>query len=88
MRLTSFVLAGVSAAMRKVVWRSGLTNVDSPMVRTEITWLMYGCRVSAAEIESSTATKRGLVYRTGPCTTIATYSAIGLGNDCRMSWAA
>ncbi len=36
-RLTSLVLAGVRAAMRNVVWRSVLTNVDSPMVRTEMT---------------------------------------------------
>ena len=40
--LTSAVRDGVSAAMKKVVWRSELTNVDSPIVRTEMTWLMYG----------------------------------------------
>src|SRR5439155_460869 len=41
---------------------------------------------SAAETESRTAEKRGCRYGTGPCTTIATYSATGLGNDWRMSW--
>src|SRR5206468_2770555 len=85
-RLTSLVLAGVRAAMRKVVRRSAVTKVDSPMLRTETTWLMYGCRRSAAASESRTVTNRGLVYRTGPCTTMATYSAMGFGNASRMSW--
>ena len=38
--LTSLVLAGVRAAIRNVVCRSRLTKVDSPIVRTDTTWLM------------------------------------------------
>ena len=39
-RLRSLVLLGVKAPMRNVVRRSLLTKVDSPMVRTDTTWLM------------------------------------------------
>ena len=34
------MLEAVSAAIKNVVRRSELTKVDSPIVRTETTWLM------------------------------------------------
>jgi hypothetical protein len=39
-RLRSVMLEAVSAAIKNVVRRSELTKVDSPIVRTETTWLM------------------------------------------------
>ena len=62
----SLVNSGVSAAIRNVVRRSLLTKLDSPIERTEITWLTYGRRSVAAFRVSSTASKRWFVQRTGP----------------------
>ena len=70
--LMSLVNSGVRAAMRKVVRRSLLTKLDSPIERTEITWLTYGRRSAATFSVSSTTSKRRFVQRTGPRTTMAT----------------
>src|SRR6266705_5046112 len=56
--LRSRVDAGVMAAIRKVVRRSLLTKVDSPIERTEITWLTYARRSAALVRESSTASNQ------------------------------
>ena len=37
--LMSLVNSGVRAAIKKVVRRSGLTKLDSPIERTEMIWL-------------------------------------------------
>ena len=66
------LLSGASAAIRNVVRRSRLTNIESPRRRSEMTCVMYGFRSAVAVSESSSAANRGWVQRTGPRTTMAT----------------
>ena len=69
-----------SAASRNVVRRSALTNTESATVLVETTCRTDGSRVATADSVSRTATKRESPTVTGPRTTMARYSANGLGN--------